>query len=180
MTDKLYHSGWQLDADWENTHGAFVGVVMGSRSDWEPCMQHCCAMLGELRVPFECGVVSAHRTPERMSKYGAAAAARGLQVIIACAGGSAHLPGMLASETTLPVIGVAPVKGDDAAMYSMVRMPSGVPLSFAGFGKAGAENAALFAVRMLALMDQEVSTRLIEFMAQQTADVPFTCIPMED
>jgi len=170
--------GTELQVDFEHTspvNCAKIGVVMGSRSDIEPCTQYVFAMLEKLGIYYERGITSAHRTPERMGLYGRCAEERGLKVIIACAGGSAHLPGMLASETTLPVLGIAPSKGDDAAKWSMIRMPSGVPLSFLGFAKAGAENAVIMAARILALHDAELHDRLTTFMHNQTADVPYTC-----
>jgi len=143
-------------------------------------MKACCDTLNSLGMPFEYGVVSAHRTPERMESYASRAEVRGLKFIIACAGGSAHLPGMVASETTLPVLGVTPMSSFQNGLdgvYSCIRMPSGVPLAFLGIGEAGACNAALFALRMLALIDPELHDRLTTFIATQTAGVPFAPHP---
>lgn len=139
-----------------------VGVIMGSSSDWET-MRWACEVLAELQIPFEKQVVSAHRTPELMAQYAAQAAGRGLKVIIAGAGGAAHLPGMVASQTSLPVIGV-PVQsralnGMDS-LLSIVQMPGGVPVATMAIGKAGAINAALFAARMLAVTDTALADRL--------------------
>ncbi len=139
-----------------------VGVIMGSSSDWET-MRHTCEVLEELKIPFEKRVVSAHRTPDLMAGYAADAQTRGLKVIIAGAGGAAHLPGMVASQTPLPVIGV-PVQsralnGMDS-LLSIVQMPGGVPVATMAIGKAGATNAALFAARMLAVADSALAERL--------------------
>ena len=139
-----------------------VGVIMGSSSDWET-MHWACEVLDELGVSYEKKVVSAHRTPELMGQYASQAAGRGLKVIIAGAGGAAHLPGMVASQTTLPVIGV-PVQsralnGMDS-LLSIVQMPGGVPVATMAIGKAGAINAALFAARMLAVTDGALGERL--------------------
>lgn len=139
-----------------------VGVVMGSSSDW-PTMQHAVQMLERFEVPCERHVVSAHRTPDRLREYATSAAERGLQVIVAGAGGAAHLPGMLASWTTLPVVGV-PVKsralnGVDS-LLSIVQMPGGVPVATMAIGDSGAKNAGLFAVRVLAARDPELRERL--------------------
>ncbi len=143
---------------------ADVGVIMGSSSDWET-MRHTCEVLEQLEIPFEKRVVSAHRTPDLMAQYSAEASGRGLKVIIAGAGGAAHLPGMVASQTTLPVIGV-PVQsralsGMDS-LLSIVQMPGGVPVATMAIGKAGATNAALFAARMLAVTDDALAARLKE------------------
>lgn len=156
---------------------ALVSVVMGSRSDWEPCMYHACAVLDALSVPFECGVVSAHRTPERMYEYAKGAHVRGLRVIIAGAGGAAHLPGMISALTHLPVLGV-PVQshalsGVDS-LHSIVQMPAGIPTATFAIGKAGAANAAQLATRILATTDTKLSERLRRFLADQTASVPIT------
>ena len=147
-----------------------IGVVMGSNSDWDT-MQHAALILQEFGVPFESRVVSAHRMPDDMFAYAEAAHGRGLRAIIAGAGGAAHLPGMLASKTTVPVLGV-PVaskhlQGVDS-LHSIVQMPKGVPVATFAIGQAGAANAALFAVAMLASGDAELSHRLQDFRARQT------------
>lgn len=147
---------------------------MGSRSDWET-MRHACAALAELGVPHEARVVSAHRTPQRLYAYATGAAGRGLKVIIAGAGGAAHLPGMVAALTTLPVLGVpvegAVMKGQDS-LLSIVQMPAGVPVATFAIGKAGAANAGLFAAAMLALGDPGLAQRLSAWRAAQTEAVP--------
>jgi 5-(carboxyamino)imidazole ribonucleotide mutase len=142
-----------------------IGIVMGSNSDWD-VMQHAARQLKDLGVAFETKVVSAHRTPDVLFEYAETAAARGLQAIIAGAGGAAHLPGMLAAKTTLPVLGV-PVpskylKGVDS-LYSIVQMPKGVPVATFAIGEAGAANAALFAAAMLANHDPTLHERLQTF-----------------
>ncbi len=155
---------------------ALVAVIMGSRSDWET-VKPCCDVLEKFEVTFEYGIISAHRTPDRMVKYVSRAQARGLKAIIACAGGSAHLPGMVASETTLPVLGLGPTSktfGPMDVIGSCVRMPSGVPLSFMGLDKAGAENAAYAAIRILALIDNDIASRYSAFVRNQTETVPYT------
>ena len=148
-----------------------VGVVMGSDSDWK-VMQHAVAMLKDFGVPHEARVVSAHRTPDTLYKYAESAAARGLQCIIAGAGGAAHLPGMLAAKTALPVLGVPvtsrALKGLDS-LLSIVQMPKGIPVATFAIGAAGAANAALFAVALLALHDDKVARKLARFRKQQTA-----------
>ncbi|MDP3294909.1 MAG: 5-(carboxyamino)imidazole ribonucleotide mutase [Nevskia sp.] len=146
---------------------------MGSRSDWET-MEHAARMLGELGVPYETRVVSAHRTPDLLFEYAGNAAARGLKVIIAGAGGAAHLPGMAASKTRLPVLGV-PVQsrmlsGVDS-LLSIVQMPAGIPVATLAIGAAGATNAALLACAILATADPVLATRLDAFRAAQTAKV---------
>ncbi len=146
---------------------ALVGVVMGSQSDWE-VMQEACAILTEFGVPYEAKVVSAHRTPDTMFKYAARARARGLRAIIAGAGGAAHLPGMLASKTTLPVLGV-PVPsrhlaGQDS-LLSIVQMPKGIPVATFAIGSAGAANAGLFAVAVLAATDRRLAAKLEDYRA---------------
>lgn len=156
-----------------------VGVVMGSRSDWET-MQHACAILEQFGVPYEKRVTSAHRTPELMAEYGRTAKARGLKVIIAGAGGAAHLPGMMAAHTTLPVLGV-PVKGSSLdgldSLLSIVQMPAGVPVSTFAIGRSGAVNAALTAVAILALSDAALAEKLEKFRADQTAAVLASSLP---
>ncbi len=150
-----------------------VGVVMGSDSDW-PTMQAAAVILKEFGVPFEARVVSAHRTPDLLFDYAAMAAERGLKAIIAGAGGAAHLPGMLASKTTIPVLGV-PVQskalsGQDS-LLSIVQMPKGIPVATFAIGEAGAANAALFAVSMLANGDAELAQKLAAFRQAQTEKV---------
>lgn len=139
-----------------------IGVIMGSSSDWET-MKHACDILDELQVPYEKKVVSAHRTPDLMFEYAEAARGRGIQVIIAGAGGAAHLPGMVAAKTTLPVIGV-PVQsraldGLDS-LLSIVQMPGGVPVATVAIGKAGATNAGLLAAQILSTTDIELANKL--------------------
>ena len=150
---------------------ALVGVVMGSSSDWD-VMQHAAQMLQRLQIPFEARVVSAHRMPDAMFEYAASARARGVSAIIAGAGGAAHLPGMLAAKTTVPVLGV-PVpsrhlQGQDS-LLSIVQMPKGIPVATFAIGEAGAANAALFAAAMLAASDLQLLQRLEAFRAEQTA-----------
>ena len=150
-----------------------VGIVMGSRSDWET-MQHAAAKLDALGVPHEVRVVSAHRTPDVLFDYAASARDRGLRAIIAGAGGAAHLPGMLASKTAVPVLGV-PVQskalnGMDS-LLSIVQMPAGIPVATFAIGKAGATNAALFAAALLAAEDADIARRLDAFRTEQTAKV---------
>jgi 5-(carboxyamino)imidazole ribonucleotide mutase len=150
-----------------------VGLIMGSRSDWET-MRHASEVLDDLKVPHECRVVSAHRTPKQMMEYADTAADRGLLVIIAGAGGAAHLPGMVASETLLPVIGVPvqsrALQGLDS-LLSISQMPGGVPVATMAIGTAGAKNAGLMAARILALSDGELRERLQSFVQAQTAAV---------
>ncbi|HEX2638621.1 MAG TPA: 5-(carboxyamino)imidazole ribonucleotide mutase [Gemmatimonadales bacterium] len=150
-----------------------VGIVMGSDSDWE-VMQHAARRLTELDVPHESRVVSAHRTPDLLFRYAEEARGRGLRCIIAGAGGAAHLPGMLAAKTTLPVLGVpvtsTHLQGLDS-LLSIVQMPAGVPVATFAIGAAGAHNAALFAVAVLALTDPALARRLDEFRGAQTARV---------
>lgn len=152
---------------------AVVGVIMGSRSDWET-MQHVSATLAALKIPHECKVVSAHRTPQRLYDYATGAVDRGLKVVIAGAGGAAHLPGMIASLTPLPVFGVPveshALKGMDS-LLSIVQMPGGVPVGTLAIGKAGAINAALLAAAVVALGDPRVAEALDRFRAEQTASV---------
>ena len=150
-----------------------VGIIMGSNSDW-PTMQAAARMLEEFGVPFEARVVSAHRTPDLMFEYAESARARGLQAIIAGAGGAAHLPGMVAAKTPVPVLGV-PVQskalsGQDS-LLSIVQMPKGVPVATFAIGEAGAANAALFAVALLANHDARLAQALDDFRARQTATV---------
>ena len=150
-----------------------VGVIMGSRSDWET-MRHACETLDELEVPYEQRVVSAHRTPDLLFEYAASAEERGLQVLIAGAGGAAHLPGMAAAKTALPVLGVPveskTLKGMDS-LLSIVQMPAGVPVGTLAIGRAGAVNAALLAAAIVARSDEGVRERLAKFRAAQTEAV---------
>ena len=150
---------------------ALVGVLMGSSSDWET-MRHAAQILAEFGVSHECRVVSAHRMPDQMFAYAEAAAGRGLRAIIAGAGGAAHLPGMLAAKTTVPVLGV-PVASKHLAgvdsLHSIVQMPKGIPVATFAIGTAGAANAALFAVAMLASGDAALLAKLDAFRARQTA-----------
>lgn len=147
-----------------------IGIVMGSKSDWAT-MQHAAAILEEFGVAFEAKVVSAHRMPDAMFAYAEEAAGRGLAAIIAGAGGAAHLPGMLAAKTIVPVLGV-PVSskhlsGQDS-LYSIVQMPKGIPVATFAIGDAGAANAALFAVALLARSDKALAKKLMAFRAKQT------------
>jgi len=150
-----------------------VGLVMGSRSDWET-MQHAAAMLDTLGVAHEVRVVSAHRTPDVLFDYAASAQSRGLRAIIAGAGGAAHLPGMLAAKTPVPVLGV-PVQSKSLngmdSLLSIVQMPAGIPVATFAIGNAGASNAALFAAAMLAADNAAIAEALAAFRARQTADV---------
>ena len=150
-----------------------VGIIMGSTSDWET-MHHAADLLGDLGVAHETKVVSAHRTPQRLYDYAEAAAGRGLKVIIAGAGGAAHLPGMTAALTHLPVLGV-PVQSKALSgldsLYSIVQMPAGIPVGTLAIGKAGAKNAALLAAAILALGDVALSERLQAWRAAQTDGV---------
>lgn len=150
-----------------------VGIIMGSKSDW-PTMERAAALLDELGVSYEVEVVSAHRTPDKLFAYAKSAQARGLKVIIAGAGGAAHLPGMAASQTNLPVLGVPiesqALKGMDS-LLSIVQMPAGVPVATLSIGKAGAANAAILAAQILALSDAAIAQKLTAFRANQTQTV---------
>lgn len=150
-----------------------VGIIMGSTSDWET-MRHAADVLDQLAVPHETRVVSAHRTPDRLFDYAKTAAGRGLKVIIAGAGGAAHLPGMAASMTRLPVLGVPveskALKGMDS-LLSIVQMPGGIPVGTLAIGKAGATNAGLLAASILALADPDLALRLEAWRAAQTDSV---------
>jgi 5-(carboxyamino)imidazole ribonucleotide mutase len=157
-----------------------VGVIMGSSSDWD-VMQHAVAMLKDFGVPFEAQVISAHRMPDEMFTYAESARARGLRAIIAGAGGAAHLPGMVAAKTIVPVLGV-PVpskylRGEDS-LLSIVQMPKGVPVSTFAIGEAGAANAALTAIAILAGTDDALAARLEEFRARQTAAAQAMTLPV--
>lgn len=149
--------------EWELLE-AKVGVIMGSKSDWET-MKHTCDVLDELQVPYEKKVVSAHRTPDFMFEYAEQAADRGLKVIIAGAGGAAHLPGMVAAKTLLPVIGVPiqsrALSGKDS-LLSIVQMPGGVPVATMAIGKAGATNAGIYAAQLLGINDDSLTNRIAE------------------
>jgi 5-(carboxyamino)imidazole ribonucleotide mutase len=155
------------------TRMPLVGVIMGSSSDWET-MRHATALLEELDVPYERRVVSAHRTPDLLFEYASTAQQRGLKVLIAGAGGAAHLPGMAASKTTLPVLGVpvrsAMLAGVDS-LLSIVQMPAGVPVATFAIGPAGATNAGLFAASILALHDVALAERIVRWRAAQTQRV---------
>ena len=158
---------------------ALVGIVMGSDSDWE-VIQHAARQLDEFAVAHECRVVSAHRTPDDLFRYAEAAAQRGLRCIIAGAGGAAHLPGMLAAKTTVPVLGV-PVpsrhlQGLDS-LLSIVQMPKGVPVATFAIGEAGAVNAALFAIALLAATDAALAQKLSQFRSSQEAVVKAMRLP---
>ena len=162
-----------------STQTPLIGVVMGSNSDWD-VMQHAVAVLREFDVPHEARVVSAHRMPDQMFAYAEAAAGAGLRAIIAGAGGAAHLPGMIAAKTTVPVLGV-PVpsrylRGEDS-LLSIVQMPRGVPVATFAIGEAGAANAGLFAVAMLASGDAALAARLAAFRARQTEAAKAMTLP---
>ena len=156
-----------------------VGVIMGSTSDWET-MRHASEVLERFGIPHERKVVSAHRTPDLMAEYASGASARGLEVIIAGAGGAAHLPGMVASHTTLPVVGV-PVQSKALhgldSLLSIVQMPAGVPVATVAIGSAGATNAGLLAVAILAISRPDLRDRLRAFRDEQTAKVKASTLP---
>lgn len=156
-----------------------VGVIMGSSSDWE-VMQHAVSILNEFGVPHEAQVISAHRMPDEMFAYAKTARERGLRAIIAGAGGAAHLPGMVASQTIVPVLGV-PVpskylRGEDS-LLSIVQMPKGIPVATFAIGEAGAANAALAAIAMLAADDAQLADKLTQFRAQQTTAARAMTLP---
>ena len=157
-----------------------VGIVMGSSSDWE-VMQHAVSILKEFGVPFEAQVVSAHRMPDEMFAYAESARGRGLRAIIAGAGGAAHLPGMIAAKTIVPVLGV-PVpsrylSGKDS-LLSIVQMPKGIPVATFAIGEAGAANAALAAIAMIASTDDALAEKLLQFRLQQTAAAKAMTLPV--
>ena len=161
---------------------ALVGVIMGSKSDWST-LSHTAEMLDKLGIPYEVKVVSAHRTPDLLFQYAEQAEERGLQAIIAGAGGAAHLPGMVAAKTTVPVLGV-PVpsrhlQGVDS-LHSIVQMPKGVPVATFAIGAAGAANAALFAVAMLANNDATLRQKLHDFRTRQTEAARAMTLPAHD
>lgn len=151
-----------------------VGIIMGSQSDW-PTMAEAASLLDELGVAYETRIVSAHRTPDRLWEYGKTASARGLQVIIAGAGGAAHLPGMMASKTRVPVIGIPiltkALSGVDS-LYSILQMPRGFPVATMAIGAPGAANAALMAAAILALQDADLAARLETWRADLSASIP--------
>ena len=153
---------------------AEVGIIMGSQSDW-PTMQKAADVLDELGVPYEVRIVSAHRTPDRLWEYGREAATRGLKVIIAGAGGAAHLPGMMASKTRVPVVGVPiqtkALSGVDS-LYSIVQMPRGYPVATMAIGEPGAVNAGLMAAGILAVSDPDLAARLDAWRAALSASIP--------
>lgn len=159
-----------------------VGIIMGSTSDW-PTMEHAARVLRDFGVPFKAEVVSAHRTPDRLVEYAKGAKAAGLKCIIAGAGGAAHLPGMVAAMTELPVLGVPveskALKGIDS-LLSIVQMPAGIPTATFAIGKAGATNAGLFAVAMLAVADDALAAKLTEFRKSQTTKVQEAVLPELD
>lgn len=160
---------------------SLVAVIMGSTSDWET-MRHAHEVLEEFGVPHECRVVSAHRTPQLMAEFASEAEGRGLEAIIAGAGGAAHLPGMVAAQTIVPVLGVpvesAALKGLDS-LLSIVQMPGGVPVATLAIGKAGARNAGLLAVAILSNSRPELREKLRTFRASQTAAVLDATLPVE-
>lgn len=166
----------------ESTQKPLVGILMGSNSDWE-VMKNAAKMLRDFQVPFEAKVVSAHRMPDEMFDYAEHAAERGIRVIIAGAGGAAHLPGMLAAKCTLPVCGV-PVpskylRGVDS-LHSIVQMPKGVPVATFAIGEAGAANAALYACQILALNDEQLAQSLKEFRKAQNAKARAMTLPVDE
>jgi 5-(carboxyamino)imidazole ribonucleotide mutase len=156
-----------------------VGVIMGSKSDWET-LRHAAELLQQFGVSHECQVVSAHRTPDRMNEYAKSAESRGLEVIIAGAGGAAHLPGMVAAQTVVPVLGV-PVQSKALlgldSLLSIVQMPGGIPVGTLAIGEAGAKNAALLAIRILANTRPELRDKLRAFQAEQAAKVRGETLP---
>lgn len=156
-----------------NKQNALVSIVMGSQSDWET-MQHAAAVLQAFQIPYEALIVSAHRTPQRLFSFATTAATRGLQVVVAGAGGAAHLPGMIASLTTLPVFGV-PVRSKSLdgidSLLSIAQMPAGIPVGTLAIGEAGATNAGLLAVAVLALKDKILAQELRNWRTAQTASI---------
>ncbi len=164
---------FQFEVKMGSTDTPLVGVIMGSQSDW-PTMRHASEILDDFGIPWERRIVSAHRTPERLNDYARSAKARGLKVIIAGAGGAAHLPGMVSANTPLPVHGV-PVQSKALngldSLYSIVQMPRGVPTATFAIGESGAVNAALQAVRVLALHDANLSDMLSRYIENQTLAV---------
>jgi 5-(carboxyamino)imidazole ribonucleotide mutase len=167
-----------MTVDTPTTH-PLVAVIMGSKSDWET-MSHADSTLTEFGVAHECHVMSAHRTPQLATEFAAGAAARGVQIIIAAAGGAAHLAGVIAAHTTLPVLGV-PMKSDALngmdSLLSTVQMPAGIPVATLAIGKPGAINAALFAVAILAIANPDLAKKLNEFRANQEQKIRSTTLP---
>lgn len=165
-----------------NAASARIAIVMGSKSDWAT-MQFAAEIFTSLAVPFHCEVVSAHRTPDKLFSFAEQAMENGFQVIIAGAGGAAHLPGMLAAKTLLPVLGVpvqsAALSGVDS-LYSIVQMPRGIPVGTLAIGKAGAANAALLAAQILAIHDKQLASRLAAWRQAQTDDVLNNPDPREE
>ncbi|NDE90931.1 MAG: 5-(carboxyamino)imidazole ribonucleotide mutase [Alphaproteobacteria bacterium] len=155
---------------------ALIGIIMGSQSDWAT-MKHTATILKDFGIAHETNIVSAHRTPQRLYDYAGTAASRGLKIIIAGAGGAAHLPGMAAAITTLPVLGVPveskTLKGIDS-LLSIAQMPGGIPVGTLAIGDAGAKNAALLAISILALEDKKLASKLAQYRAMQTASVAKT------
>ena len=153
-----------------------VAIIMGSQSDWET-MKFSQEILNKLDIPFITKIISAHRTPDRMNDFAKKAKEKSIQVVIAGAGGAAHLPGMVASHTDLPVIGVpiqsSVLNGLDS-LLSIVQMPSGVPVATMSIGKAGAINAGIYAAKILSLSNSEINTKLIDWVSSQTNEVPLT------
>lgn len=179
MTTHALSTAQSLDATTSSAQQPLVGIIMGSQSDWAT-LEHSANMLTQLGVAFEAEVVSAHRTPDRLFDYADSARARGLQVIIAGAGGAAHLPGMCAAKTDLPVLGV-PVKssilnGVDS-LLSIVQMPAGIAVGTLAIGAAGATNAALLAAQIIGLQRPEIAAKVAEFRQQQTEKVSKNNIP---
>ncbi len=169
----------QVESPTQHVPQPLVGVIMGSRSDWET-LRHAADLLTQFEVTHECRIVSAHRTPQRLTEYATGAEGRGLAVIIAGAGGAAHLPGMVAAYTLLPVLGVPveshALKGMDS-LLSIVQMPAGIPVGTLAIGKAGATNAALLAVAILATTRPALREQLRRFRAEQTARVLADTLP---
>ncbi|OSN04474.1 N5-carboxyaminoimidazole ribonucleotide mutase [Lonsdalea britannica] len=165
-----------------NAAPAKIAIVMGSKSDWAT-MQFAAEILTTLNLPFHVEIVSAHRTPDKLFRFAEEASDQGFDVIIAGAGGAAHLPGMLAAKTLVPVLGVpvqsAALSGVDS-LYSIVQMPRGIPVGTLAIGKAGAANAALLAAQILALHDRELATRLTDWRQRQTDDVLQHSDPREE
>jgi len=156
-----------------STGNAVVGIIMGSQSDW-PTLRKAAEILDELEVPYETRIVSAHRTPERLYDYAKSAQGRGLKIIIAGAGGAAHLPGMTAALTPLPVLGVpiaTTVLAGQDSLYSIVQMPAGIPVAALAIGEMGAVNAGLLAAQILALADPAIRSRIEAYRAKRTAGV---------
>lgn len=165
----------------KSSNPPLIGIIMGSQSDWET-MKHAIEMLDKFKIPYETKIVSAHRTPDRLYEYAKTAHERGLKVIIAGAGGAAHLPGMAASMTTLPVLGVPvesrTLKGLDS-LLSIAQMPAGIPVGTLAIGTAGAKNAALLAASILATNDDAIHKKLEQFRKKQTAGIKVKPVPLK-